>query len=375
MARPFARILASCILLFLLGCDHSPSMGSIPDRPVGTFAPGPYSRLTFNSGDDIFPAISSPGLLSYQFRRGTLDTDLCAGILPTEGGERRAQVCAWEPDDDRYADSFGAAVLLDQNRLLWTRHRSRVGVWTAQEAGLYLGSADDPRSAKQILQLLVHPLNGTARWDALVDPVQTGPNEITALAAQWYVGRHTRLGVVDTVILGVEIVKIDVSTTPATISRIGPAPDAIGWAVDPTAKEYYYLRPSYAPPTEESVYRVIADSVFRVGPLGGTAIWGRRQSPTETAGGTEGIAVGGGRVLVSVWQSEPVPVPPPGVPPIHTTTRILALFNATDPIPIAERISTDGTHWGRLASDSAGRVLIVESIEGLKRDLYRVEVP
>ncbi len=369
-------VLAVLLGAFATGaCSHSESFPTIPDRTAGPFGTETPTRLTFNPGDDGFPAIASPGLLSYRYRRGTPDRDFCAGVMPAGGGPRIAEVCAWEADDASRSDQFGAAVLLDDGRFLWTRHESGTGNQAAQEGGLFLGPAQSPRTAVRILALLGRPAGASARWDLLVDPVQTGPNEITALAAQWYIS-PTILprGPIDTVILGIEIARIDVSTMPAVVTVLAPAPDAIAWSRDAATGELYYTRPTYLAASLDSLYQPIADTVFRATSGGGTPVWGRPEMPGQVSGRVEGLAVGGGRIFVAYRWAEFVLTPGGPPPRLQTTSRIAEITNGVEATARATRIGFTRDRWGRLAITQDGSALIAESILSTGRDLYRIGV-
>lgn len=346
-------------------CSHSESFVTGSDQPGGPFGNESPTRLTYNPGDDDFPAIASPGLLSYRFRRGTPDRDFCAGVMPATGGARVAEVCAWEADDAHRSDMFGAAVLLDDGRFLWTRHEGGTGNQAAQEGGLFVGSASAPRTAVRLLALLGRPVGASARWDLLVDPVQTGPNEITALAAQWYISPIVENGPVDTVILGVEIARIDFATSPAVIDVIAPAPDALAWGRDAASGAIYYERPTYTT-SGSSLYVPVADTVFRVTSGGGQPFWGRPDIPGQPGGRVDGLAVGGGRVFVSYRSGETLQTG-------QVTSQVSEITGGTERAPVHTRRGAAG-RWGRLAMSADGAALIAESIQPSGRDLYRIEV-
>jgi len=355
-------------------CGHSESFLTSPDRPDGPFRTELPIRLTYNPADDDFPTVSSPGRLSYRFRRGTPDRDFCAGVISAGGGPRVAEVCAWESDDASRSDLFGAAVLLDDGRFLWTRHESGTGNASPQEGGLYIGPASSVRTAVRILPLLVQPAGATARWDLLVDPVQTGPNEITALAAQWYIGPTIKFGPIDTIIRGVEIARISLSTIPAIITVLAPAPEATAWARDASTTALYYTRPTYIPPSEDSVYRPIADTVFHVTAGGGTPVWGRPEIPGQVSGRLDGMTAGGGRLFVSYRWTRRLPLTPPDPPGFETTSRIAEITGGIERQPQETRSSRLSDRWGRLTITQDGTALIAESVLSTGRDLYRIGV-
>lgn len=351
------------VLLLLAACSHSSPVPTGPGEPGGPFFPAQPTRLTLSSFDDIHPATSGAGYISYQFRRGTPDRDLCAGVLPDRGGQRVAEVCAWELDDLSRSDLFGAAVLLGEDRLAFTRHQGGLGSPAPSDGGLYVGSARYPRTATRVLSLLDRPAGASARWDLLVDPRQTGPDEITALASQWVIGPTVPFGPPDTVLVGVEIARINVATNPASITVIAPAPGAIAWALDPVDGAYYVHQPTYAPPAAP-LFRIIADTILRVSATGTVPIYGRPTVPNTTGGQLDGFAIHGGRLFVARRWFEPA----------QTAARLAEVIDGVDQIPLGSRLGPNGDRWGRLAITADGTGLIAESVLGNARDLDRYEV-
>lgn len=358
------------VLLLLMACSHSAPVPTGPGEPGGPFSPAQPTPLTLSSFDDIHPATSGAGYISYQFRRGTPDRDLCAGILPDRGGQRVAEVCAWELDDLSRSDLFGAAVLLGEDRLAFTRHEGGLGSPAPSDGGLYVGSARFPRTATRVLTLLDRPAGASARWDLLVDPRQTGPDEITALASQWVIGPTVAFGPPDTVLVGVEIAQINLATTPASITVIAPAPGAVAWALDPVDGAYYFLRPTYAPPAD-SLFKPIADTIFLASGTTTVPIYGRPTVPNTIGGRLDGFAIHGGRLFVARRWFE---FPTVGPRILQTASQVAEVVDGVDRLPFGSRLGPNGDRWERLAITADGSGLIAESILGNARDLVRFEV-
>jgi hypothetical protein len=358
-------VLAAC----LAACGHSETFLPTPPESDGPFDPAPPTRLTYNGADDFAPVVSAPGEVSYLYRRGTSDHDICAGILPIAGGHRLIDICAWGDDDLHRADRMAGAVLLDDNQVAWTWHRGGTGNQAPSLGGLYVASRDEPHRITEKVSLLSRPTGATDRWDVLISPRRTGPQEITALAALWYISPTVQFGPVDTVYLGVELARIDLSTTPATITVLAPAPDAVDWTIDPADGSLYYHRPFYAPPTEQRLYDVAADTIYRVTGGEATPIWGRPTLPDQISARLTGFAVSHGRLFVADVRQ--VLIVTPTGPQIETRSTIAEVAGETTIAELARRI--DGGRWGPLTIGSDGHNLIAESNAPGGRDLYLVE--
>lgn len=357
-------VLAAC----LAACSHSETFLPTPPESDGPFDPAPPIRLTYNGTDDFAPVVSAPGEMSYLYRRGTSDRDICAGILPIAGGHRLIDICAWGDDDLHRADRMAGAVLLDDNQVAWTWHRGGIGNQAPSLGGLYVAPRNEPHRITEKLALLGRPAGATDRWDVLISPRRTGPREITALAAQWYISPTVQFGPVDTVYLGVELARIDLSTTPATITVLAPAPDAVDWTIDAADGSLYYHRPFYAPPTEQRLYAVAADTIYRVTGGGATPVWGRAPIPGAADARLTGFAVSNGRLFVAEYHQ--VVIVAPGGTRVERGSTIAEVTGGTSS-ELVRRI--DGGEWGPLTIGPDGHHLIAESNAPGGRDLYLVE--
>ena len=125
-----------CAVL-LAGCSHSESFPTQPSLDDSPFTNADPIRLTYSADDDGWPVYSLTGTsISYRFERGLPDRDFCAGALPGGGGQRIAEVCAWDAGERNRADDFRSLVLLGHDRMALTWHSSGVGNPAPQEGGL-----------------------------------------------------------------------------------------------------------------------------------------------------------------------------------------------------------------------------------------------
>lgn len=362
---------SALLMALLLGCGHSepfasPATGS--DVPFGDSSP---YQLTFNPGDDEHPAVSNPGELSYQFQRGTPDRDFCAAILPTSGGSRTVELCAHGDDDPTRSDLFANLVRLGDGNLVWTHHWGATGNQSPQSGGLYLGGKIPTDSAIRVLQLLARPAGASARWDQLVDPIRTGPAELTVLAVQWIIGPLVQYGPDDTLTQGVEIVRIDLATNPATVTPITPAPEAFGWARDPMDGAIYFGRQSWVV-TATGRYRTFRDTVFAATIEGGQPVWSWSAGNEYDIGRLDGFTAVNGRLFIARQSTSFVPGPTG--PVAHTISLIAEVVGGIEQNPISVIDNGPSIYWGQLAATSDGQALIAELVSPEGKDLYRLDL-
>jgi hypothetical protein len=219
----------------------------------------------------------------------------------------------------------------------------------------------------EVLTLLARPAGASDVWTYLLDPIATGDNELTVLAARAFIGQRVAFGPVDTVYQGVEFARIDLATTPATVTSIAPAPDAVSWQLDENTGRIYYHRRYYSAPPGSGGSIVVADTVFRI-PAGGgqaEAVWGRSPVtfPGILAQGMGGFGVGGGRLFVSVWDQRQPPASGNVIPPPETQTRILEIVDG-EAITLRSELSNSQTIWTQLSVSRDGRYLVAARVTG-----------
>jgi hypothetical protein len=361
-------------LMVLTACSHSDPFPTGPQLGDGSYDQIEPIRLTFSPGDDGWPTVSADGQwISYRYARGTADRDFCAGLLPIAGGQRLASLCAWETNDVSRSDDFRSAVLLDDQTVAYTRYSSGTGNQSPQEAGLYVAPLDALRDAREVLPLLGRPAGGSDNYLYLLGPVREDDHTILVLATKAYIGPKYANGPVDTTYRGVEISRIDVATTPAGVTPVAPATDAVGWAFDPSTRMAYFRRPTYSAQPGSGSFAVVADTIFRVSLAGGTpeAVFGRAPVAGEYEGALDGFAVVEGRLFVSQHSTRILPSPPGG---FETRSEVgeVQPDGSLDPLNI--RLTLNGALWTRLAASPDGHSLVAASVLLGQRDLYRFDL-
>ena len=378
------RRLLVAVALFVAGCGHSEPCCDSLTGTSGPFSEVAPIRLTFASGANLWPAFSFDGQsLAYRFDRGSPDRDRCAGLLPAGGGQQIAAICAWELSEPTRTDLFGSLTPLHGNTVAFVRTGSGLGALGPQEGGLYVAQLDRIREGTKVLSLFTTPAGASARYDFLMRPVRTGPDQLLALAGQLIVGRRVDGGPIDTLYNGVEVVKIDLGTGTAVLTPIADATGAVDWAYDEAAGMVYLHRPTYAPPTPVSQYQVIADTILRVPVTGGTPVvfWGQPPSmvPGVTFGpSVTGLAAADGRVWVSHYfiRIPPViPPAPPQPPESHSVISEIHGDGSAAEVPGTFRLAPPGNHWARLAASPSADRLAAELTLGTTRDLYLLDLP
>jgi hypothetical protein len=367
-------VLSTTAVIAVAGCNHSPPFPTGPFVGDGSFDGIVPVRLTFSTPVDGWPSYSADGRwISYRFARGSGDRDYCAGLLPAEGGQRFEEICAWELGEGSRSDDFRSLVLFGDDRMAFTRHASGTGNASPSEAGLYVGPLSREREAVKVLDLFARPNGASDTWSYLIDPVWVGGDELLVLASKAFIGQTVPFGPIDTVYQGVEIARIDVGTTPATITPVVAAPDAVAWTLDQASGMIHFHRRYYSAPPGSGALTVSADTVFRVPAAGGTAeaVYGR----ASTSGGSplrlDGFAIVGGRLYVT--QSYDVEHPSDPSCLIETFTNLWRVEAGTLEHVTASS-SCNGSRWLRLSGSPTDEHLVAERILAGQRDLYRFDI-
>jgi hypothetical protein len=370
----------AAVALLIMGCNHSTACCDALVGTTGAFDGTTVPiRLTYSSGSDQWPAFSWDGKsVTYRYERLTGDRDYCSASLPAAGGNQEFNICALGLNEADSANQIASLTQLDDQTIAFTHHESFTGALGAQAAGLYIARLDSPRDAQLVLPLLTTPTGATSRYDALLTPVRTGPRELIALGAEMIVGPTIAFGPTDTVYLGVELVRIDLESSPARVTPIASATGANGWAYDPSTGMAYFNRPTYIPLNSNTLYQPIADSLFSVVVTSGAVelLWVRPSlDPAPwpfSLEAVDGLAAGGGKVFVSYHSDSPGPGSRSGTTTIGELIsdgeiRVIATYSGTE---------SAGPNWGRLAASPDGNRLVAEGNSGPGQiDLYLFDNP
>lgn len=387
MSRNIARLsLAACALA---ACGHSEPFVTADQHIDGPFEASAPLQLTYSPLYDRGPAPSPDGQwLGYQYATGESDGDRCLAVLPAGGGQQRHRLCAWVFDEGTRADGLAHLAFGEGGRIAFTLHSGAIGSMTSTRAGLYVGPLDSVAGSREVLRLMEQPAGASATWTDIIDPQWTSATELTGLAARRLIVNTNPCGTCppprdsdrtpykDTVFLGVEIVRLDVSSTPAVIRGAVPAFEAIDWSRDASTGALHYIVQRSDPADIDIRHESVADTLMQVASPNAppTALYG---VPVAGSGRMlerlHGVTNGHGRVFISRSWRTPVTAPLPTVP------------YGTDPLSEISEVLPDGSlrtvasgvswRWGKLRISPDGRYLYAEALERNGADLYRVAIP
>lgn len=248
MRRPDLRLLC---LLAALGCAHGEPF--VP-RDNGTSGPQnaqPPIQLTFNPGMDLTPSWTADGAsILYTYEQfGRSDADRCIGRLPGDGGTRTMEKCGLGDPGAALVNSLESPAEGPDGRLAWVQFEGPAGGINPASGGLRAGTLAASDSGT-----LVRSLPYTA---------PSGNLHATATDLQWldpstlvYIGSDVAYVLAcsgckyDTLLVGSEITRLDLGTSPATVTVI---PGTFGatslWVASDGGAYYYTLQ------NDSNVYR------------------------------------------------------------------------------------------------------------------------
>lgn len=390
---------SAVLLPLLLACDHSESFVIADQEITGPFATAVPLRLTYSPFGDGNPGVSSDGAwLTYQFQTDTAgDRDRCVAVLPTAGGQRQVELCAWALDEHSRSDGLANAALRADGLVAFTMHSGLIGNLTSTAAALYLAPADSVQGAHVVLPLLRQPSGATAVWHDLIDPIWLDEQTLLVLAARRHLANihegqappprdRDRTAPLDTIPLGIEFATIALHPAGAAVTSIAQAPNAIAWDLDRSTSTLHYIVQRANPGDVELYHESVADTVYSV-PLAGGVATMRYGVPVANSGRElerlHGVATGQGRVFISRSWRRPQDVGPNSIPigtPLQS--EIIELL----PDGSSRLIAAAPTwRWGRVKLSPDGRTLYAEGISlhlfqparlsPKFGDIYRIELP
>jgi hypothetical protein len=265
MPRPSTRLL----LVLVTACAHPDAFPSGDPGDTGPF-PGPAPvRLTFNAGQDRTPAWypDGSGLLYVYDQPARGDLDFCLGLLPPAGGTRQAERC---PTNDFAGDSVDARewpAASAEGRLAWVEQQGRVGLRAPAHGAIRLGGWDPGRPGTVVRTLPYLAPSGTVHVTA-THLAWLGDDSLVYVGADLLYSRACSTCKVDTLVVGREIVTLDLSTDPATITIVPGTTGATAvWPLPATGALVYTLA------GDSRVFRrqlatAVVDTVWDFAPLG-----------------------------------------------------------------------------------------------------------
>jgi hypothetical protein len=275
--------LASALALALLAaCEHARPFGTAAGEPDVPYSAAFPRQLTFSPGVDARPAWLPDGsAFVYSYELPQPDHDRCLGILPAEGGHLAGSICPVpSPFDADSTNVLTEPAVGPGGRLAYLRTAALLGRLAPNSSELVVATLGAPSPGAVVLTLPytapdaeLHSTLGYLRW----------------LDAQTlvYLAEDAIFNVLrgDTTIVPLEIVRLDVSTSPAGITVLPGTAGATSVAVDSGGALYYTLG------GDSRVYRYVAgaapDTVYDFGAAGAAGdVQVRGNTLVALAGGT-----------------------------------------------------------------------------------------
>ncbi|MEO8201890.1 MAG: hypothetical protein ABI679_15270 [Gemmatimonadota bacterium] len=250
---PFAGALLVLAVAACTGCNHDkpfePKTGSVDT----TRTRGTSRQLTYNLGADVRPAWRPDGsgvLFAFEdLGRDSSphdpgshrDTDLCLSLMLPTGGMIAKKVCGISVGSLDSIDTFFEAAENSEGRLLYDRESSVGSSLTPSSAALVLSSLIDPNQYTTIRPYpypapdgTIHQGIGYVRWLSATTAIYLGQQVLYP--------RPCNGCPADTVRMGLDLVKLDLSGTTPSISIIPNTHDASSVAVNPQGGGIFFTK-------------------------------------------------------------------------------------------------------------------------------------
>lgn len=293
-----------CLLatLALAACEHSVPFPTEPQQGTTPFDQAVPTRLTYGvvgtpfgimNGRQTRPSYSQDGkFLVYSFddeadftidgMNRDHDHDVCLGVLPATGGQRRASICHLLPDSTFLRDGIEHGALAANGTLAFVRHAGVASSGSSTSGWLYLAPVDSLAGARRVFQLKRRPPGALDRWDYLLNPTWDPQARFVALATRADLVVLAAGSPPNTVYSGVEVVRFIFGPAGTTWERLAPAEGAEMLAWDAAAGRGWFLRQG---------------SVFDA--LTGERVYTPPRDAEAAAQEISGLATGGGEVFVT----------------------------------------------------------------------------
>ena len=217
MSRSRLYVLLAALLA---ACSHPEAFGSGDPPDPGPFNGPPPQRITFNPARDLSPSFAPDGsALLYGYETTRPDIDECIGQLAPGGGSRTAERC-WDHDPlGDSTDVLSWPARSPSGRLAWVEQHGGAGLRTPAAGAIRIGSFD-PTDSGLVVRTLPYPapsgsVHGTATHLAWLTD-----NVLVYVGAEAIPTRACMSCNLDTLVQGHEVVTLDVSATPATLTIV-----------------------------------------------------------------------------------------------------------------------------------------------------------
>lgn len=217
MPRSAARL----FLVLATACTHAEPFRSGDPGDNGPFPGPPPTRLTLNPGQDRSPAWSpGGGGIVYAFEQfDRADRDSCLGLLPPTGGTRQAERC---PVGDPAGDSANARewpAASPSGRLAWVEQQSPAGARAPSTGAIRIGTLD-PLGPAAVVRTLPYLAASGSVHATVTHLGWLGEDTLVYVGAELLYTRPCDGCKVDTLVVGREIVTLDILGAPAVATVV-----------------------------------------------------------------------------------------------------------------------------------------------------------
>ncbi len=218
MSRPLPRVL---LVVSLCACSHPDAFPSGDPADGGPFPGAPPQRLTLNTAVDQAPAWYPDGsALLYTFDQADRpDLDRCIGLLPPGGGARGAERCPTGDVRGDSADVYEWAAASPGGRLAWVEQHGPAGFRSPSRGAIAVGSLN-PVSAVRVLRTLPYLAPSGAIHATATHLGWIGEDTVVYVGADVVTSRACQGCKLDTMVIGHDVVTLDLATDPATLAIV-----------------------------------------------------------------------------------------------------------------------------------------------------------
>jgi hypothetical protein len=280
-------------------CGHSEPFTTQSQTQTLPYASQEPVRLTYNPGDNYWPSWTEDGRgIIYYYSVSNPDSyadDRCIGLLRPSGGTRIWQMCDERREHADSADSFAGAAIGSDGRLIYLEISTRRGSGglsgvnqPPQTTVLWLADTTFPFQRRPLLQLGTQVSGTFVNW--LRDTQWIGPTSFIALAQFDSIRPYPRSALVDSIFIGVGVVRGEIGSSGATLSIVPGTESASSYSLAENGTSLIIWRSGLA--------------LERV-PLGGGTPSTIATIPTATGRKITGLTCQGSICLVSTTMSAP----------------------------------------------------------------------
>jgi hypothetical protein len=213
----------------------------VPD--IGPHDPPPV-RLTFAPLQDLTPAwLPDQSGLVYSYERpdSSPDGDRCLGILPPDGGTRRLSKCF--PTDLAHdsAEALGEPALSPGGRLAWVEAHSERDGLVPDNTTIRIGTLQRGDTGVIVRSFPYQSPSGAVHLTA-THLGWLGEDTLLYVGSDVFYGAACQGCKTDTIVVGREIVQLDLTVTPPQLSIVPNSATATGvWPAADGSAIYYTL--------------------------------------------------------------------------------------------------------------------------------------